>query len=126
MEEETPVFSSNKWVKVEGKLTSAFIDLERLKEIQERKFDTIARLLEESGSTSSSRLEGTSSLEVLESIDVKELEVPFIFDSSLGLFGKRFEDRFYYIHSKEKTNFFQFFSNFNEPNWMYFVGPKGF
>jgi len=55
---------STKWDKLEGKLTSELINLESWKEIKEGDFGTIAGLLE-----------GTISLEDIESIDLKELEV---------------------------------------------------
>jgi len=105
---------STKWDKLEGNLTSDFISLERLKEITNNKLETIGGLLE-----------GSISLEDLESIDLKELEIPFIFDFEKSLFGGRFEERFYYIHSKEKEYFFKFFLQLNEGSWIYFVGPKG-
>jgi len=105
---------STKWDKLEGNLISDFISLERLKEIKEGGFGTIAGLLE-----------GSISLEDLKSIDLKELEIPFIFDFERSLFGGRFEERFYYIHSKEKEYFFKFFLQFKKGSWMFYVGPKG-
>jgi len=104
---------STKWDKLEGKLFSDFISLERLKEITNHKLETVGGLLE-----------GSISLETLESIDLKELEIPFIFDFEKDLFGWRFEERFYYIHSKEKESFFELFSKLQKDSW-YFVGPYG-
>ena len=106
---------STKWDKLEGKFFSDFISLERLKEITNNNLETVAGLLE-----------GSISLETLESIDLKGLEIPFIFDFEKSLFGWRFEERFYYIHSKEKEEITKFFQNYSNKSWLYFLGPYGF
>jgi len=105
---------SKKWDKLEGNLTSDLVNLASLKEIKEGDFGVIAGLLE-----------GKISLKELKSIDLKELEIPVIFNISEKLFRHRFKERFYYIHSKEKQNFFKFFLQFDEGSWLYFVGAKG-
>jgi len=105
---------STKWDKLEGKLTSDFISLESWKEIKEGDFVVIGGLLE-----------GSISLKDLKSIDLKELEIPFIFNLDEDLFGGRFKERFFYIHSKEKQKFFKFFLKFKKGSWLYFVGAKG-
>jgi len=105
---------STKWDKLEGKLTSDLVNLESWKEIKEGDFGTIDGLLE-----------GTLSLKDLKSIDLKELEIPFIFDFNRPLFAMRFVKRFYYIHSQEKSEVFSFFCKWWRKTWLYFVGPKG-
>jgi len=105
---------STKWDKLEGKLTSDLVNLASLKEIKEGDFGVIAGLLE-----------GKISLKDLKSIDLKELEIPVIFNISEKLFRHRFKERFFYIHSKEKENFFKFFLQFDEGSWLYFIGAKG-
>ena len=105
---------STKWDKLEGKLTSDFISLESWKEIKEGGLETVGGLLE-----------GSISLDDLESIDLKELEIPVIFNPEKDLFGGRFEEKFFYIHSKEKEKFFKLFIHYEKDSWLYFVGAKG-
>ena len=105
---------STKWDKLEGKFFSYLTNLERLKEIKEGGLETVGGLLE-----------GSISLKDLKSIDLKELEIPFIFNPEEDFFRERFVERFFYIHSKEKEKFFEFFLQFKKGSWLYFVGAKG-
>ena len=96
-------------------MTSKLLNLERLKEIREGGLETIAGLLEES----------VFSLKDLKSIDLKELEIPFIFDFEKDFFRERFEERFFYIHSEERQNLLEFCREYKKKSWLYLVGPEG-
>jgi len=69
--------------------------------------------------------ESVFSLKDLKSIDLKELEIPFIFDFEKDFFRERFVERFFYIHSKERQNLLTFFSRYEKDSWLYFIGAKG-
>jgi len=97
---------STKWDKLEGKLTSGFIHFDVLKSLEPLSKDILFP----------ETIEGDLIFET----------IPFIYRFSHEMLQERFEQEWFHIPTKEKSDLFQAFINEFRRVWLLMVGPKGF